>query len=93
MTYQPAFDLDHDTKPFMMMWFDNDPKVTLQDKILRAAAYYHQKYNRTPTICKVPVTCQIPTDWKVLAVNGILIVLDNTVLTNHFYIGLEEQGE
>lgn len=92
MTYKPAIDQLQDqdpTKIYMMMWFDNSP-IPLQDKILRAAAYYHTKYNREPNVCKVPISCQVPTDWKELVINGIRIVLDSTVLANHFYIGQEE---
>jgi hypothetical protein len=36
-----------------MLWFDNDPKVTLDVKVQRAAAYYQHKYGRTPTLCFV----------------------------------------
>jgi hypothetical protein len=39
-----------------MLWFDNDPKVTLDIKVQRAAAYYRHKYGKTPTLCFVHPT-------------------------------------
>jgi hypothetical protein len=39
-----------------MLWFDNDPKVTLEIKVQRAAAYYRHKYGKTPTLCFVHPT-------------------------------------
>ena len=36
-----------------MLWFDNDPRVNLETKLERAAAYYRTKYGRTPTLCFV----------------------------------------
>lgn len=39
-----------------MLWFDNDPKATLDSKVERAAAYYRHKYGKTPTLCFVHPT-------------------------------------
>lgn len=36
-----------------MLWFDNDPKAGLDKKVERAAAFYRNKYGRTPTLCFV----------------------------------------
>lgn len=36
-----------------MLWFDNDPKATLDIKVERAASYYRHKYGKTPTLCFV----------------------------------------
>ena len=36
-----------------MLWFDNDPKTELDDKIKRAANYYREKYGNPPTVCFV----------------------------------------
>lgn len=75
-----------------MMWFD-DSKLPLQEKILRAASHYYQKFGRKPNVCEIHTNTQPPTDWSVLATNGILIRFDNRVLVNHLYIGQETQGE
>ena len=71
------------------MWFD-DSKLPLQEKILRAASYYYQKFGRKPNLVEIHTNTQPPTDWRVLAENGILIRFDNRVLVNHLYIGQEE---
>lgn len=36
-----------------MLWFDNDPKTDLTDKVKRAAAYYREKYGQAPNLCLV----------------------------------------
>jgi hypothetical protein len=36
-----------------MLWFDNDPKVDLPQKVTRAADYYRKKYGEAPTLCYV----------------------------------------
>lgn len=46
-----------------MLWFDNDPKVTLDVKVQRAAAYYRHKYGKTPTLCFVhPTMFPVPRE-------------------------------
>jgi hypothetical protein len=36
-----------------LLWYDNDPKTTLEDKIGRAAQRYQEKYGRWPNTCFV----------------------------------------
>ena len=36
-----------------MLWFDNDKKTDLSDKIKRAASYYKEKYGQNPNLCFV----------------------------------------
>ena len=46
-----------------MLWFDNDPKVPLDIKVERAAAYYRHKYGKTPTLCFVhPTMFPVPRE-------------------------------
>jgi hypothetical protein len=46
-----------------MLWFDNDPKVTLDIKVQRAAAYYRHKYGKAPTLCFVnPTMFPVPKE-------------------------------
>ena len=37
------------------LWFDNDPKTSLEDKLARAAVHYRQKFGRAPRVCYVRV--------------------------------------
>lgn len=36
-----------------LLWYDNDPTSTLEDKIGRAAQRYREKYGRWPDTCYV----------------------------------------
>jgi len=87
-----------------MLWFDNDNKSDLQLKIERAAAYYRNKYGKTPNLCfvhpcmipKVPGE-SLPNDTSSEADNhrinsqGVEIRTSNTMLPNHFWIGINRQ--
>lgn len=35
------------------MWFDNDPKTSLEDKLRPAAERYRQKFGQKPRLCYV----------------------------------------
>jgi hypothetical protein len=72
-----------------MLWFDNDPKTALDDKVNRAAEYYQRKYGRKPQVCLVHpsmVTGPAPR------VSGIEIRSSVQVQRNHLWIGLTEGG-
>ena len=87
-----------------MLWFDNDKQADLRAKIERAAAYYRDKYGKTPNLCFVH-PCMIPNNsgesfpinipQKVenLKANnqGVEIRTSNTMLPNHFWIGINRQ--
>jgi hypothetical protein len=68
-----------------MLWFDNDPKANLSDKVSRAAAYYTKKYGQVPNICFVhPSMVAEPVKGK-----SLLEVRPNgLILPNHFWIGV-----
>jgi hypothetical protein len=36
-----------------LLWFDDDPRRGLEDKVGRAALRYREKYGRWPNICYV----------------------------------------
>ena len=36
-----------------MLWLDADNRRTLEEKVLRAARYYEEKYGRLPQLCLV----------------------------------------
>ncbi len=35
------------------MWFDNDPKTSLEDKLRQATERYRQKFGQRPRLCYV----------------------------------------
>lgn len=86
-----------------MLWFDNDPKSNLDSKIERAAIYYRDKYGRSPTLCFVHPTmlngkpeaaAPPPSEGRELrpdkrfAACGIEVRSNQSVLPNHFWIGV-----
>jgi hypothetical protein len=90
-----------------MLWFDNDPRVNLETKLERAAAYYRTKYGRTPTLCFVHPS-MIPPDpaapqavkspppvagENIYQAAGVEVRSIRAVLPNHFWIGINGPGE
>ena len=68
-----------------MLWFDNDKKRTLAEKIKRAADYFNKKYGRMPNVCFVNKgvieTIEMPE---------ITVRPSGIILPNHFLVGMEE---
>jgi hypothetical protein len=72
-----------------MLWFDNDQKTTLANKIDRAAQYYKKKYGQAPDVCFVhPKMIELAASNKDLA--AMEIKASETVLLHHFWIGRRE---
>lgn len=71
-----------------MLWFDNDPKLDVSQKIQLAADYYRKKYGKTPNLCFVH-PANMPA---VLNDTGPVEVRSSTtMLPNHFWIGVNRQ--
>jgi hypothetical protein len=66
-----------------MLWFEDDPKKTMSDRIVEAAAYYREKYSQEPNICFVPVGSEGSTP------AGVKLVESKAILPNHLLIGCE----
>ena len=81
-----------------MLWFDNDPKLGLDAKIERGASYYNDKYGKPPTVCFVhpsmipEISNNESSDTRSVKINassgGLTIRSNQTVLPNHFWIGV-----
>ena len=70
-----------------MLWFDNDPKTTLNIKIAQAAEHYRAKYGRFPDLCLVnPSMLKEPQ----METGKILVRPLRSILPNHLWIGVEE---
>jgi hypothetical protein len=90
-----------------MLWFDNDPKASLDVKVERAAAYYQHKYGKTPTLCFVhpsmlsAVREASPNGRSEEAVaqkesymaGNIEVRKNRSVLPNHFWLGVNGSTE
>jgi hypothetical protein len=69
-----------------MLWYDNDPKVTLVTKIQRALDYYRGKYGEQPTrVALSPADAAAGTP----EIAGVKIVANRMVARNHMLIGKE----
>ena len=72
-----------------MLWFDNDPKDSIETKVERAVDYYQKKYNKKPNLCFVhPSMMQKTTPEKQVTESGVEIRSNRSVLPNHFWIGV-----
>lgn len=77
-----------------MLWFDNDPKVSLDTKVERAAVYYRNKYGHNPTLCYVHPTMltrvveEAASEEKRITSTGVELRSNRSVMPNHFWIGM-----
>ncbi|GAB4474806.1 MAG: hypothetical protein Kow0088_11060 [Anaerolineales bacterium] len=75
-----------------MLWFDNDPKADLTEKIQRAAAYYRKKYGVTPDICFLHPTMLSKNDTSLRhPLPDVEVRTSKSVLPNYFWIGVNIQ--
>jgi hypothetical protein len=73
-----------------LLWFDDDPKRTLKQKIEMAATRHHEKEGKWPNLCYVHPTmlqaaCAI--------IGDVNVVANDTVLKHHFWIGVAKERE
>ncbi len=78
-----------------MLWFDNDHKSGLNNRVERAAEYYRRKYGKTPNMCYVHPSMLPPAGTDAEAcfdANGVQVRPLSTVLPNHFWIGVSAES-
>lgn len=68
-----------------MLWLDNDRQRSFDEKVSRAAAYYLEKYGRSPDLCLV--NAQSLSEEK--KVGLIEVQPTRTVLLHHFWLGMK----
>lgn len=69
-----------------MLWFDNDPKSALPDKVNRAAEYYRKKYGHAPNLCLV--NPRMLSEEKPKA-GRVQLRASAVILPNHLWIGVD----
>lgn len=75
-----------------ILWFDNDPKRTLEQKITLAIDYYKKKYERTPELCLV--NPGMVTNEDLATVDHLITVRAwRPVLPGHLWIGIEDAAD
>ncbi len=73
-----------------MLWFDDNPAITIADKVSKAASYYAAKYGRKPTICFV--NPGMLKDQTVEKSGGVEIRTSRTILHHHFWLGVQQSS-
>jgi hypothetical protein len=70
-----------------MLWYDDDTKRPLSEKVARAVDYYKAKYGSVPTVCFVnPATLKDSPDTAA----GVQIRPARNVMVDHFWLGVGE---
>jgi hypothetical protein len=70
-----------------MLWFDADRQQDIYSRIQRASTYYRSKYGRNANLCYVhpsTVGSAYPKE-----VDGLKVLTSQTVLPDHFWLGVE----
>ncbi len=68
-----------------MLWYDDDNKRALGDKVARAVEHYKTKYGAVPTVCYVnPVTLKDGPETAA----GVQLRKARNVMVDHFWIGV-----
>jgi hypothetical protein len=72
-----------------MLWYDDDSKRPITEKVARAVDYYKAKYGSVPTVCFVnPATLKDAAD----SAAGVQIRPARNVMVDHFWLGIGESG-
>ena len=70
-----------------MLWFD-ESKESLAERIVRAAAFYREKYGKEPTHCYTnPATDGV----EERMIDGLKICPEKTIMQNYFLIGVADE--
>lgn len=72
-----------------LLWFDDDPGRTLEEKVRRAVARYCQKYGHASDTCYVHPTA-VQGD---VTVDGIAVEGRANTLVHHFYVVREGDSD
>lgn len=70
-----------------MLWYDNDLKQTVAQKVTRAAEHYRAKYGVAPNLCFVNPAL-LPNGAE--AAGGVQVRPEQSILPNHFWLGVGE---
>ena len=69
-----------------LLWFDNDQRKPLADKIRQAVDFYSAKYGGHPNVCLVnPKTIGEQTP----RVDGVRVDTSKSIQVNHYFVGIE----
>lgn len=67
-----------------LLWFDDDPRREMAEKVRQAAARYRQKFGIAPEVCYVNDRA---IDRAEVRIGDLRVMPASTVLPHHFWIG------
>lgn len=70
------------------LWFDNDPRRTMEEKIQRAAEQYRAKFGQKPNTCYVHPQAIADTAGKEQQCDGVRVIAAQHILPHHFWLGV-----
>lgn len=77
-----------------LLWFDNDPRRSLEEKVERAVRRYKEKFGHMPNVCYInPALLDHRKGGASLSVqkSTVKLVPSPTVLPNHFLLSFVEK--
>ncbi len=69
-----------------LVWYDNDPKKSLDDKVMEAASRYKEKFGVEPNVCYIHPS---HLDDKRATIAKMRVVQAAQVLPNHLWLEAE----
>jgi hypothetical protein len=71
-----------------MLWYDDDAKRKLDEKVARAVEFYRAKYGVQPTECYVHPG--MLADDQPTTAAGVRLRPNRTIIKNHFWLGVDQ---
>jgi hypothetical protein len=71
-----------------LLWFDNDPRRNLPDKVRQAATRYQVKFGHRPTICYLN---RADLNAETEEIGGIQVRAASNIQRHHLWIGVENE--
>ncbi|MGQ9584577.1 MAG: hypothetical protein ACUVXG_04190 [Anaerolineae bacterium] len=72
------------------MWFDDDSRTSLEEKVEKAAGRFRQKFGRTPNTCCVNPRL-LPHGQEEVWCGRVRVIPLPNVLPHHFWLGVMEE--
>jgi hypothetical protein len=74
-----------------MLWYDDDAKRRLDEKVARAVEFYRSKYGVQPTECYVHPG--MLAEGQPATAAGVRLRPNRTVIKNHFWLGVGKAND
>lgn len=77
-----------------LLWYDDDARRPVPQKIAEAVARYHERVGGRPTVCQLnPRQAAALASVKTAALPQLRLVPDETLRSNYFLVGIEDSVE